>query len=178
MGTSCVLPKPWFSQHDLKWNLCAICTCVLWQQLAFCWAVTGLSKSFKSKSFWRKEPIPYQGVTVAVVPHVQKSSQFLTSRDVISQCFYSAFHPVENMGDAASVCLCRSAVVLSTPVRYFTASAVSVLPPGWRLRLTITQPLGWGQRERNCNSEGFHQIQAPNSSLFYSVHLEDDILAN
>lgn len=60
----------------------------------------------------------------------------------------------------------------------FTASAVSVLPPGWWLRLTIAQPLGWGQRERNCNSEGFHQIQAPNSSLFYSIHLEDDILTN
>lgn len=97
---------------------------------------------------------------------------------MISQCFYLAFHPIENTGDAASVRLCRRAVVLSAPVRYFTASAVSVLPLGLWLRLTIAQPLGRGQREQNCNSEGFHQTQAPNSSLFYSIHLEEDSLAN
>lgn len=99
----------------------------------------------------------------------KKSSQSLTPHEP-SQRFYLAFHPIENMEDAANVCLlCRTAVVLST--RLLTLHPVCMLckflPPGLWLRLTIAQSFVRGHHEWGCSSAGFYcpffiwiQIQA------------------
>lgn len=107
----------------------------------------------------------------------------------ISWRYQSVFLPgVPSHRKHGGCCQCLSLQESSCsvcPSVNFTPSAVWFLPPCLWLRLTIAQPFWMGQCEWSCNSEGFiHkffmwiQIQAFNSSLFCSVHLEDDILAN